>query len=103
MWNQQRLASASRVMHALAHPVRLAVMQCLEEREMTVTELYEAVGCSQSMMSQQLQILENQGLIKGRKEGATKHCSIRNPDFLKLFVCMSNHLETILRVPTRDE
>jgi len=99
MWNQERLAGAARVMHALAHPVRLGVMQCLEGREMTVTELYETVGCGQSMMSQQLHILEAQGLIKARKEGVAKYCSIRNPDFLQLFVCVSKHLETILRLP----
>jgi DNA-binding transcriptional regulator GbsR (MarR family) len=63
---------------------------------MTVSELQEALGCSQSMMSQQLRRLEQQGLISTRKVGTTKQCSLRNRDFLKLFACLGNHLRTVL-------
>ncbi len=41
---------AARILHALAHPVRLGVMQELIMGDKTVTELYKALGCSQSMM-----------------------------------------------------
>jgi ArsR family transcriptional regulator len=91
----QREAGA-RVLRALAHPVRLGVLQVLSQGERTVTDLYQELGCSQSMMSQQLGILERQGLIRTRREGTTKHCALRNPDFLKLFACLRNHLQVVL-------
>ncbi|MHC4883448.1 MAG: ArsR/SmtB family transcription factor [Planctomycetota bacterium] len=91
----QELKHAARVMQALAHPLRLGVMQTLADGERNVTELYEALACSQSMMSQQLRILEEQGLIQTRKEGTVKVCAIRNPDFLQLFHCMEKHLQKI--------
>lgn len=81
------------VLRALAHPLRLGVMQALADGEQSVSELTSALRCSQSMMSQQLRLLEAQGLIKCRKEGTSKFCSIRNKDFLKLFSCLKGHLE----------
>lgn len=84
------------VLKALAHPVRLGVIELLAAGEKTCTELFEQLGCSQSMMSQQLKILCQQGLVNIRKEGTQKYCALQNPDFLKLFDCMHKHLRTFL-------
>ncbi|MBM4152347.1 MAG: helix-turn-helix transcriptional regulator [Kiritimatiellaceae bacterium] len=84
------------VLKAMAHPVRLGVIEVLATGEKTCTELFERLGCSQSMMSQQLKILCQQGLVTVRKEGTQKVCMLRNTDFLKLFDCMHNHLRTFL-------
>ena len=40
--------AASMVLKAMAHPVRLGTIELLAAGEMTVTELYSALGCSQS-------------------------------------------------------
>ena len=95
---RQRQAAA-RVMQALAHPVRLGVLQCLAMREHTVTELYEALGCSQSMMSQQLRLLAAQGLVEWRRAGVVKHCRLGNPAFVKLFACLENHVQRLRPAP----
>lgn len=95
MTANERIAAAE-VMKALSHPVRLGVIEILAEGERTCTELYEKLGCSQSMMSQQLKVLCQQGLVSIRKEGTLKYCALQNPDFLKLFDCMHRHLRTFL-------
>jgi DNA-binding transcriptional ArsR family regulator len=87
---------AAEVLKAMAHPVRLGVIEILADGERTVTQLYEALGCSQSMMSQQLKILCQQKLVDIRKEGSQKYCSLSNRDFLKLFDCMHKHLRQFL-------
>ena len=87
---------ASEVLKAMAHPIRLGVVEVLAFGEKTVTELYTELGCSQSMMSQQLKILCQQRLISIRKDGTQKYCSLCNRDFLKLFDCMHKHLRTFL-------
>jgi ArsR family transcriptional regulator len=87
---------AADVLKALAHPVRLGVVEVLARGEHTVTQLYEELGCSQSMMSQQLKILSQQKLVTVRKEGTQKYCSLGNRDFLKLFDCMHRHLREFL-------
>jgi len=95
MTNQEREITAA-VLKAMAHPVRIGVIEILATGEKTCTELYEEIGCSQSMMSQQLKILSQQGLVSIRKEGTQKYCTLQNPDFLKLFDCMHKHLRTFL-------
>jgi len=87
---------AAEVLKAMAHPVRLGVVEILADGERTVTQLYEELGCSQSMMSQQLKILCQQRLVQIRKEGTQKYCSLCNRDFLKVFECMHKHLRQFL-------
>lgn len=87
---------AAEVLKAMAHPVRLGVIETLADGERTVTQLYETLGCSQSMMSQQLKILCQQKLVNIRKDGTQKYCRLANRDFLKLFDCMHGHLRQFL-------
>ena len=91
MTTRQR-SMAAEIMKALAHPIRLGVIEALSRGERTVTELYEELGCSQSMMSQQLKTLCQQKLITIRKEGIQKYCALNNRDFLNLFSCMDGHM-----------
>lgn len=93
---QEERNIAADVLKAMAHPIRLGVLEVLADGERTVTELYEELGCSQSMMSQQLKILSQQKLVAIRKKGTQKYCSLRNRDFLKLFDCMHLHLRQFL-------
>jgi DNA-binding transcriptional ArsR family regulator len=95
MVEQERIIAAD-VLKAIAHPIRLGVIETLADGEKTVSQLYELLGCSQSMMSQQLKILSHQKLVAVRKEGTQKYCSLSNRDFLKLFDCMHKHLRQFL-------
>jgi len=94
--NDKERQAAAAVLQALAHPVRLGVIEILAAGERNCTQLYEELGCSQSLMSQQLKILQQQGLIHVRKVGTQKFCTLQNRDFLKLFDCMHGHLRQFL-------
>ena len=63
---------AAKVLRAMGDPLRLGVIEALRQGPKNVTDLFRQLGSSQSMMSQQLQILENHGLILTRKEGTIK-------------------------------
>ncbi len=92
---EQRMRGA-RVLQALAHPLRLGIMQALAEAPLTCSELQARMGCPQPTLSLQLKTLVEQGLVATCKEGTVKRCSIRNPDFLKLFVCLRRHLSEVI-------
>ncbi len=92
----EQVTRAARVLQALAHPLRLAIMQELMAGEMTCTQIQERFGCAQSTLSLQLKMLVDQGLVATRKVGTVKNCSIRNRDFLHLFECMRHHLAEVL-------
>jgi ArsR family transcriptional regulator len=89
--------ATAKVLQALAHPLRLRILEVLQQGEMTCGELQNALGCGQSMVSQQVKLLEHQGLVTTRKAGTLKYCGIRNPDILKLFSCLSKHVREVLR------
>ena len=52
-----------------ADPTRVHILTLLQERELCVTEIAEAVELSQSAISHQLRILKQMHLIKFRREG----------------------------------
>jgi len=83
---------AARILQALGHPLRLGAVQELQHGEKTFKDLQTALDCGQSMLSQQLKILEQYGLIQTRKEGTLKFCRLANPELLKLFACLDRHI-----------
>ena len=94
---RHELDRAARVMRALAHPIRLGILQQLATGELNVSALTERLSCSQPMMSQQLQVLERQSLIASRREGTIKYCALKNADFLNMMTCLHKHLELYMK------
>lgn len=54
---------------ALAHPIRIEVIDLLKEGELSFGELCEAVGCLKSNLSQHLTSMVHKGILTQRKEG----------------------------------
>ena len=54
---------------ALASPKRLAIMACLDRREMSVGELAECLETPLSTISQHLTVMKNKHLVVSRHEG----------------------------------
>lgn len=73
----------SKVFKALADPTRLRILTLLEIREMCVCEVMIALGLTQPTASHHLGILENAGLVKGRKEGKWVFYKIANPKLIE--------------------
>ncbi len=53
---------------AMAHPLRLKILCTLGSKEVSVQEIVELVGTSQSNISQHLAILRDKGILNSRKE-----------------------------------
>jgi ArsR family transcriptional regulator, virulence genes transcriptional regulator len=54
---------------ALASPKRLAIMACLDRKELSVSELAEALDIPLSSVSRHLTVMKNKHLVIARKEG----------------------------------
>ncbi len=59
---------ASRSLKAISHPLRLKILCTLGDREISVQDLVDAVGTSQSNISQHLAIMRDKGILMTRKE-----------------------------------
>lgn len=64
---------------ALAHPIRIRVLELLRTREHSVQELQGALGLDQSTVSQQLAVLRSKNVVGARKEGTTVRYAVRDP------------------------
>jgi ArsR family transcriptional regulator, virulence genes transcriptional regulator len=56
------------LLKSIAHPIRLKILCLLEEREMTVGDLRNAVQTTHANVSQHLSILRSHGIIDFRKD-----------------------------------
>jgi ArsR family transcriptional regulator len=61
--------SESELLKALAHPVRLKMVEGLMGRECNVSKMVHALKIPQSTVSQHLGVLKNQGILEIRKDG----------------------------------
>ena len=64
---------------ALAHPVRIRLIEELGQSERTVQELQTALGVAQPLVSQQLAVLRGRQLVSARKVGANVVYALRDP------------------------
>lgn len=64
---------------ALAHPVRIRILELLVKGEMNVQQLQEAIGVEQPVISQQLAVLRSNNIVISRKEGVSVRYSVRDP------------------------
>ena len=70
---------------ALAHPVRVRVLEVLAEgREHSVGDLAAEIGVEAPHLSQQLGILRRAGLVVSRREATTVYYSLKDPLLVEL-------------------
>jgi DNA-binding transcriptional ArsR family regulator len=77
----------------LGEPLRLRIINLLEDGEMSVGALTTAIGSTQPNVSKHLKILQDAGLVARRQEGNTAFYAIADPTVYDLceVVCTSLH------------
>ena len=77
------LRPSHNVLKALAHPIRLQILQVIDKHsETNVNQIFEALGVEQSVASQHLRVLRLSNLVNSRREGKFVFYSIQY-DFVK--------------------
>ncbi len=82
---------------ALGHPLRLAVIEHLKNRESSVGQMVKALGVEQSSLSKHLAILREAGIVTSRQEKVTVFYSIRDRDIFKVLRPIAEMLRKKLR------
>lgn len=85
---QGKCHEVSSMMKAIAHPQRLMILCHLTEGEKNVGEMLERCEISQSQMSQFLNRMHREKLLKVRKEGQFSYYSIADKNLIKLIQSM---------------
>lgn len=90
MVREEDVQMASRSLKAISHPLRLKILCVLGENEVSVQDIVEHVGTSQSNISQHLAILRDKGILSSRKEANRVFYSVGDARILKLIVMMQD-------------
>jgi len=80
----ENIREASDAMRAMAHPLRLKILCLVGNQELSVLEIVEAVGTTQSNISQHLAVLRDHGLLEARKEANKVFYRIGDARILKM-------------------
>lgn len=77
---------------AMGHPLRWRILCVLGSNEMSVGEIVEKIGTSQSNVSQHLDQLRNKNIVKSRRDANRIYYRVRNDQLLELIGTMRSVL-----------
>ena len=78
---------------AIAHPLRIAILDFLKDGEQCVCDIAEYVGSERSNVSRHLSVMVNAGVLGSRKEGLNVIYKLKTPCILECFSCITTCLK----------
>ncbi len=82
--DDQKLEQGARCIKMLAHPLRLKILMVINDRELPVSEVLEAIGTSQSNVSQHLGQMRDKGILLARRESNQVFYRVKEPKVFEL-------------------
>ncbi|GAB6141851.1 metalloregulator ArsR/SmtB family transcription factor [Methylosoma difficile] len=87
-YDDHDINQAARCIKAMSHPLRLKILCVLGNNAVSVQDIVEQVGTSQSNISQHLSILREKNILATKKEANRVYYSIDDARMLKLIEMM---------------
>ncbi len=92
--NNQKLKFSSDVLRALAHPLRMKILEFIDKNKtINVNKIYNTLKLEQSITSQHLKILRSSGLVHTHREGKYIHYTIDYPKLASTIKAVGAFLE----------
>jgi len=85
---KEQIETAARALKAISHPLRLKILCVVGDQEVCVQDIVDAVGTSQSNISQHLGILRDKGVLQTRKDANRVYYRVADQRTLQLIVLM---------------
>ena len=85
---QEHIETAARALKAISHPLRLKILCVVGSEEICVQDIVDAVGTTQSNISQHLAILRDKGVLQTRKDANRVYYRVADSRTLQLIVLM---------------
>jgi DNA-binding transcriptional ArsR family regulator len=90
MFEINKLENASEMLKAIAHPVRIAIVELLgSDQKKNVTEIYEALKIEQAVASHHLSILKNKGVLISERSGKNCYYYLRHQRLSQIIECIN--------------
>jgi len=79
MLQQEKLEMGASMLRAMAHPMRIAIIELLTAtKRLSVTEIYEQLSIEQPSASHHLNLLKNKGVLESKREGKKIFYSLKH-------------------------
>jgi len=89
--NPDNLEKAAGMLKAMAHPVRILIIGCLEPgKRKSVTEIHNHIGIEQSTASHHLGILKDKGVLGSKREGKNTYYFLKHESVVALVNCIGD-------------
>jgi len=85
----EKLEAAASKLRAIAHPMRIAVIDLLHGKELSVTEIYEQLNIEQASASHHLNILKSKGVLSSKRNGKQIIYSLKNQTLTEIVDCIN--------------
>ncbi|MEI8194489.1 MAG: metalloregulator ArsR/SmtB family transcription factor [Phycisphaerae bacterium] len=86
-------ARKAEIIKAVAHPLRVAVVDFLKDGEKCVCEIAEHIGSERSNVSRHLAVMLKAGVLKCRKDGLMVYYELQTPCILNFLNCATQALK----------
>jgi DNA-binding transcriptional ArsR family regulator len=85
----EKLENASEMLKAIAHPMRIAIVEMLaNDNTLTVTEIYETLNIEQAVASHHLSIMKNKGVLISERNGKNSYYKLKHPRLSQIVSCI---------------
>ncbi|MGZ8225635.1 MAG: ArsR/SmtB family transcription factor [Methylovulum sp.] len=88
LYDDADIAKAARCLKAMSHPLRLKILCVLGKQSISVQDIVDQVGTSQSNISQHLSILREKNILGSKKEANRVYYFIDDERMLLLIEMM---------------
>jgi len=90
--SEEEITLTADALKAMGHPLRWKILCTLGNAEMSVGEIVEKIGTSQSNVSQHLDQLRNKNIVISRRDANRIYYRVRNEKLLQLIGTMRDVL-----------
>jgi DNA-binding transcriptional ArsR family regulator len=88
--NPEHLERAANMLKAIAHPMRIAIMNQLDDgKKLTVTEIHQLLNIEQSTTSHHLGILKDKGVLGSTRDGKNTYYFLKHDSLNQIIDCIS--------------
>lgn len=85
----EELEFAASILKAVAHPIRLGILQLLDQEErLSVNEICERINSEQSLTSHHLSNMKLKGILGSKREGQRVYYYLKLPALNNLLNCL---------------
>ncbi len=89
---RQIFEKQAQITKAIAHPLRIAVLDFLKAGPQCVCDIAAHIGSERSNVSRHLSVMAGAGVLESRKEGLKVIYTLKTPCILDFFSCVTGVL-----------